>query len=361
MADLHRTIDRSIRISRIGRRPAPAARRAPPTSASPSACAGAHAQWQADGTRARRRPYEFWRQWAEYTIDAAQRSVLYWDTLRQRGNQWLEHEAAGKPPVLTYKYEMIADARDVRAAGQLRAGAHHSAQGRRRRRHQAAVRDRRSARGPRPGHRRLQGRLRGRRRAVGRPSGLLRDLLPGSDAGPDARRRHRRRSRVHPHRRRAPSAQPEAGDRRQLPGRLGGDDARRGAAGHRRPARHQRRADVVLVGQRRRVADALRGRPAGRRVAVAVRGGPGRRQVRRRAPRRQLREPESRRTRCGTSGTTCTRTSTPSRSASSSSSAGGAASTCSTRRRSAGSSTTSSSATSCRRARRGWAPAATST
>ena len=38
--------------------------------------------------------------------------MLYWDTLRQRGNQWLEHEAAGKPPVLKYKYEMIADARE---------------------------------------------------------------------------------------------------------------------------------------------------------------------------------------------------------------------------------------------------------
>ena len=57
-------------------------------------------------------PIEFWRQWAEYNVDFAQRSVLFWDTLRQRGNQWLEHEAAGKPPVLTYKYEMIADARD---------------------------------------------------------------------------------------------------------------------------------------------------------------------------------------------------------------------------------------------------------
>src|SRR6185312_14471695 len=29
----------------------------------------------------------------------------------QRGNQWLAHEAAGKPPVLHYDYEMIADAR----------------------------------------------------------------------------------------------------------------------------------------------------------------------------------------------------------------------------------------------------------
>ena len=38
--------------------------------------------------------------------------MLFWDTLRQRGNQWLAHEAAGKPPVLKYKYEMIADARE---------------------------------------------------------------------------------------------------------------------------------------------------------------------------------------------------------------------------------------------------------
>ena len=56
-------------------------------------------------------PFEFARQWAEYQIDAAQRTVLYWDTLRRRGNQWIEHEAAGKPPVLDYKYELIADAR----------------------------------------------------------------------------------------------------------------------------------------------------------------------------------------------------------------------------------------------------------
>ncbi|MCC7215594.1 MAG: DUF3141 domain-containing protein [Burkholderiales bacterium] len=61
--------------------------------------------------RAARTPLEYWRQWGEYAIDAAQRSMLYWDTLRQRGNQWIEHEKAGKPPVLNYKYELISDAR----------------------------------------------------------------------------------------------------------------------------------------------------------------------------------------------------------------------------------------------------------
>jgi pimeloyl-ACP methyl ester carboxylesterase len=41
----------------------------------------------------------------------AERSVLFWDTLRQRGNNFIEHERAGKPPVLHFDYEMLMDAR----------------------------------------------------------------------------------------------------------------------------------------------------------------------------------------------------------------------------------------------------------
>ncbi len=55
-------------------------------------------------------------------------------------------------------------------------------------------------------------------------------------------------------------------------------------------------------------------------------GRPGQRRVRRRLPRRELREPEPGQHRSGTSTTTCTPTSTPSRRASWNSSAGGAAS-----------------------------------
>ena len=44
-------------------------------------------------------------------VDFAQRSILFWDTLRQRGNNWIEHEKAGKPPLLDFDWEMIADAR----------------------------------------------------------------------------------------------------------------------------------------------------------------------------------------------------------------------------------------------------------
>ena len=166
-------------------------------------------------------------------IDSAQRSVLFWDTLRQRGNNWIAHEEAGKPPLLALRVRDARRRRDDRAAGQLRAGADHSARGRRRRRHAAPVHHHRSARRPRPGHRRLQGGFRGRRRTAGGPPGVFRHLLSGSRAGADARGRHRRRGGVRPHRRERHPRQPEAGARRQLPGRLGGDDAGGLATRHR--------------------------------------------------------------------------------------------------------------------------------
>lgn len=56
-------------------------------------------------------PWEIWGSWQEYATDLAQRSVLFWDTLRQRGSNYLEHERAGKPPVLHFDYETVLDAR----------------------------------------------------------------------------------------------------------------------------------------------------------------------------------------------------------------------------------------------------------
>jgi hypothetical protein len=57
-------------------------------------------------------PWALWDDWARYAVDAAQRSVLFLDTLRQRGNAYLEHEAAGRPPLLHFDYEMVLDARE---------------------------------------------------------------------------------------------------------------------------------------------------------------------------------------------------------------------------------------------------------
>jgi uncharacterized protein DUF3141 len=56
-------------------------------------------------------PWEAWTAWSRYAVDFAQRSVLFWDTLRQRGNDFVEHTRAGLPPVLHFAYEMVLDAR----------------------------------------------------------------------------------------------------------------------------------------------------------------------------------------------------------------------------------------------------------
>jgi hypothetical protein len=49
-----------------------------------------------------------------YLIDAWQRGVLTADILRQRGNVFETHEAAGAPPVLAYDYEEVIDGRDLK-------------------------------------------------------------------------------------------------------------------------------------------------------------------------------------------------------------------------------------------------------
>ncbi|HUH94544.1 MAG TPA: DUF3141 domain-containing protein [Casimicrobiaceae bacterium] len=51
---------------------------------------------------------------AQYAVDFAQRSILFWDTLRQRGNNFLEHERRGLPPVLHFDYEMVMDGRTLK-------------------------------------------------------------------------------------------------------------------------------------------------------------------------------------------------------------------------------------------------------
>ncbi|HLK90122.1 MAG TPA: DUF3141 domain-containing protein [Polyangia bacterium] len=48
-----------------------------------------------------------------YLLDAWQRMVLTWDVLRERGNQYLEHERSGKPPVLVFDYETVLDGREL--------------------------------------------------------------------------------------------------------------------------------------------------------------------------------------------------------------------------------------------------------
>lgn len=47
----------------------------------------------------------------EYATDFVQRQILFWDTLRRRGNQYLEQSAKLAPHVLNYSFEVVADGR----------------------------------------------------------------------------------------------------------------------------------------------------------------------------------------------------------------------------------------------------------
>ena len=66
---------------------------------------------------------DWWRPWMppgapwpaawDYWTDAAQRTVLFWDVMRKRGNAFLEREEQGKPPVLVFEHEMVLDGRTL--------------------------------------------------------------------------------------------------------------------------------------------------------------------------------------------------------------------------------------------------------
>ena len=71
-----------------------------------------------------------WQAWTSYATDFAQRSVLFWDVLRERGNNYIEHKKEGTPPLLAFKWEIISDGRTFATSRQLRPDPDHPARGR---------------------------------------------------------------------------------------------------------------------------------------------------------------------------------------------------------------------------------------
>lgn len=57
------------------------------------------------------RPAESLQDFVDYQRDFLERTILFWDTLRQRADNILEHQRAGLPPLLDFKYETLLDAR----------------------------------------------------------------------------------------------------------------------------------------------------------------------------------------------------------------------------------------------------------
>ena len=49
----------------------------------------------------------------DYLIDLSQRTILFWDVMRQRGNGYREHLAKTVPHVLRYKVELVIDGRTL--------------------------------------------------------------------------------------------------------------------------------------------------------------------------------------------------------------------------------------------------------
>ncbi len=58
---------------------------------------------------------ELWgrNQLFDYLVDAGQRTILFWDTMRQRGNQFTEHMSHDTPHVLEYEFDLILDGRSL--------------------------------------------------------------------------------------------------------------------------------------------------------------------------------------------------------------------------------------------------------
>jgi hypothetical protein len=49
----------------------------------------------------------------EYARDRAERNLLFWDTMRKRGNVYLEHSIEGKPPLLKFAFEQLIDGKTL--------------------------------------------------------------------------------------------------------------------------------------------------------------------------------------------------------------------------------------------------------
>ena len=58
-------------------------------------------------------PVRFLNSAMEYMLDASQRTILFWDVLRQRGQQYQEHLAEAVPHVLNYQTELVVDGRTL--------------------------------------------------------------------------------------------------------------------------------------------------------------------------------------------------------------------------------------------------------
>lgn len=60
--------------------------------------------------------FKTWSDWPshirEYLIDSTQRSIIFTDILRKRGNNYIKHIRSGQPPVLVFNFEIVLNAKN---------------------------------------------------------------------------------------------------------------------------------------------------------------------------------------------------------------------------------------------------------
>jgi pimeloyl-ACP methyl ester carboxylesterase len=59
------------------------------------------------------RSFPFANPLLDYLTDATQRTILFWDVMRQRGNQYREHAARSAPHVLSFGFDLVMDGRKL--------------------------------------------------------------------------------------------------------------------------------------------------------------------------------------------------------------------------------------------------------
>ena len=204
----------------------------------------------------------------DYWTDAWQRSVLFLDVLRQRGNNYLERAAEQVPNVLRFRFELVMDGRDLPRPVNYGLVRIVPPAGTADRPAKAAIHRLRPARRTWPRHRRHEARQRDRRRArAGHPCyfvGFLPDpcrARPSRMSAGPRRCSSRRWARCHPEAEGKPVliGNCQAGWQIMM---MSGDPA-----GSRRPDPAGRLAAFLLGRRPRQEPDALSRRRAGRHLA----------------------------------------------------------------------------------------------
>ena len=60
-----------------------------------------------------------WGPAGEYMVDTMQRTILYWDLMRRRSEQYYDQKAKEVPHVLLFEHESVLDGRTPMAGGLL--------------------------------------------------------------------------------------------------------------------------------------------------------------------------------------------------------------------------------------------------